>query len=697
MSELATAYVQLVPTATGMKDKIAKELGGEASAAGKSAGDAAGNSMGASLGSAFKKVVVALGLGKIVKDAIDAGGALQQSFGGLETIYGEAAAGAKAYAAEAAKAGISANDYAEQAVSFGASLKQAFSGDTTKAMEAANTAILDMADNSAKMGTDINMVQNAYQGFAKQNYTMLDNLKLGYGGTKTEMERLLADAEKLSGVKYDINNLGDVYDAIHVIQGELGLTGVAAAEAEGTFTGSFGSMKAAAQNLLANLALGEDITPSLFVLQDSIAAFLNNNLFPMIGNILKQAPYAIEGIINLGNLIINSITEQAPEWVNAGIDLVGELVTGILNQIPFVIESVANLGKAIIDALISYDWASGARNFITTLSENFNIAGTQILGTDGAGLIKALVQGITNTVSELLAQANVIIQEFSGALTQALPGVLSAGVSILTEVVNGILSSLPQLITSAGEVINTLSDALLSQLPIILDAGVQLLLNITQGILDNLPEIAASATKVIMELQLTIVKHYPEILQKGFELLGKLAAGLIEATPQVLEAMLSVLNEAAAEVGKVDWIDLGLDIVKGIGRGIASGAGAIKDAITDVCSKAWNSAKSFWKIGSPSKLMEDTIGKMIPQGMAIGIEEDSKYVSNAMQEVAAESVEASKQVPYYGDVQPSGNNSGVSIVNTITIDGTNKDGRELAEEISYYLNADLSRLAGAWA
>ena len=217
MPDVATAYVQVVPTTKGIKEALTNEISGS--------GDAGG----IKIGSAIKKAIVAAGIGaaltKVVSTALSAGGDLQQSFGGLDTIYGDASEAAKQYASEAAKAGISANSYAEQAVSFGASLKAAFGGDTIKAAEAANTAILDMADNSAKMGTDISAIQSAYQGFAKQNYTMLDNLKLGYGGTKTEMERLLADAQKLSGIKYDINNLGDVYEAIHVIQGELGLTG----------------------------------------------------------------------------------------------------------------------------------------------------------------------------------------------------------------------------------------------------------------------------------------------------------------------------------------------------------------------------------------------------------------------------------------------------------------------------------------
>ena len=699
MSELATAYVQLVPTATGMKDKIAKELGGEASAAGKSAGEAAGNTMGGALGSTLKKAVVALGIGKIIKDSLDAGGALQQSFGGLETIYGDAAKQAKVYAAEAVQAGISANDYAEQAVSFGASLKQAFGGDTKAAMESANTAIMDMADNSAKMGTDISAIQNAYQGFAKQNYTMLDNLKLGYGGTKTEMERLLADAEKLSGVKYDINNLGDVYDAIHVIQGELGLTGVAAAEASGTFTGSLASMKAAAQNLLGNLALGEDITPSLMALQKSVFSFLENNLFPMVGNIIEQAPYAMEAVINLGNMIIDSIANQAPESVNAGMGLIGGLIEGIFEQLPYVIESFANLGKAMIDALIAYDWIGGAREFVSTLADNFEIAGGEILGTDGAGLIRALVQGIISSTGELLSQANVILQEFSAAITSDLPTVLNAGIDILTEIINGILESLPQLIVSAGDILNTLLDAILTQLPVLLDAGINIIMSLVDGIINNLPQIAVAATQIMMNLQTTLIQHYPEILQKGFELLGKLAAGMLKAYPQVIKAMFEVLKQLVYEVKKVNWLELGVNIIKGIAKGIRSAAGEIWSALKSAISSSWNNAKDFLKIGSPSKLFEESIGEMIPQGMAIGIDKDSDYVTRAMQDLAADTVNVSKDLTYFNEPgsQAATSTNSVSINNNIVIEGADKDPRELAEEISYYLNADMERLAGAWA
>ena len=204
MSDLGKAFVQIVPSAEGIKGSVTKVLDPEAKNAGSSAGKLiSGN---------IKKLIAAAGIGAAVTKSLQIGGDLQQSFGGLDTLYGDAADAAKAYAQEAYKAGISANTYAEQAVSFGASLKAAYSGDTTKAMQAANTAIMDMADNAAKMGTPIEQVQSAYQGFAKGQYMLLDNLKLGYGGTKTEMERLLKDAQAISGVEYNIDNLGDVYD-----------------------------------------------------------------------------------------------------------------------------------------------------------------------------------------------------------------------------------------------------------------------------------------------------------------------------------------------------------------------------------------------------------------------------------------------------------------------------------------------------
>ena len=241
-----------------------------------------------SLGGAMKSVFAT---------ALDEGAKLQQSFGGIDTLYTGAEDTMKRYATAAASAGISANTYAEQAVSFGASLKKALGGDAVKAAESANKAIMAMADNSAKMGTDIGSIQMAYQGFAKGNYTMLDNLKLGYGGTQQEMQRLLKDASKLEkamGKKFDINNFADIVEAIDLVQQELGVAGVAAKEAETTFSGSFSAMKASASNFLADLSLGQDITPSLKTLISTTSTFLLGNFVPMVGNIMRQLPQAVE-------------------------------------------------------------------------------------------------------------------------------------------------------------------------------------------------------------------------------------------------------------------------------------------------------------------------------------------------------------------------------------------------------------------
>ena len=300
-TEIAQAYVQLIPSARGITGKIQSILNPEASAAGQSAGQ----SLGSSLVSVMTKVIAAAGIGKAFSAAISEGAALQQSLGGIETLFKDSADKVKGYANEAYKTtGLSANAYMENVTGFSASLLQSLGGDTNKAAETANMAMIDMSDNANKMGTSMESIQMAYQGFAKQNYTMLDNLKLGYGGTKQEMERLLNDAQKLTGVKYDINNLSDVYSAIHAIQENLDITGTTAKEAASTFSGSFESMKASAQNVLGKLALGENILPSLHALLETTSTFLFDNFLPMVGNIFSGLGLVLtEGISQIASQI----------------------------------------------------------------------------------------------------------------------------------------------------------------------------------------------------------------------------------------------------------------------------------------------------------------------------------------------------------------------------------------------------------
>lgn len=313
-TELGQAYVQIMPSARGISGKIKAAISPEVESAGQSAGETLGGRM----VSLAKKAIAVAGIGKFFSASIMEGANLQQSLGGIETLFKGSADTVKKYANEAYKTtGLSANAYMENVTGFSASLLQSLGGDTRKAADVANMAMIDMADNSNKMGTSMDRIQDAYQGFAKQNYTMLDNLKLGYGGTKTEMERLLADATKLTGVKYDINNLSDVYQAIHAIQENLDITGTTAKEAATTFTGSFSAMKAAAQNVLGNLALGKDIGPSLHSLYETAKTFLVGNLIPMIGNVLKGIPHLIYGILQDGLTAVfgEGVAEPILEWV----------------------------------------------------------------------------------------------------------------------------------------------------------------------------------------------------------------------------------------------------------------------------------------------------------------------------------------------------------------------------------------------
>ena len=447
MADLGKAYVQIIPKAEGITNKISDAISPGAEKAGKDGGSKLVNTM--------KKVLVGSAIGAPivagVKAALDEGGKLQQSFGGLDTIYGDAADAAKAYAAEAAKAGISANDYAEQAVSFGAGLKQAFAGDTTKAVEAANTAIMDMTDNAAKMGTPIENIQNAYQGFAKSNYTMLDNLKLGYGGTKSEMERLLADAQQISGVEYDISNLGDVYDAIHVIQGELGLTGVAAQEASTTFSGSFGAMQAAGKNLLANLALGQDVAPAMKQFASSAATFLFQNLFPMIGNVIKQLPAAIGTFIQTG----------LPMFLSAGRSMITSISDGVKNTLPQVIANVP------------------------TMLSNFGAKITELLPTildKGAELITKIAEGIMKAIPELASTAGQVVNNIGNFLSTNLPVIAQKGAELIKNLAQGFITNLPAIISALARLATTIVQNIIKIAPKLLKAGADLLKGLAQGL-----------------------------------------------------------------------------------------------------------------------------------------------------------------------------------------------------------------------
>ena len=640
MPELGKAYVQIVPSAQGISGSISGALGGEA----QSAGASAGNSLGSSLVSTLKGIIVAAGIGSMIKETLSAGGDLQQSFGGLDTIYGDAADAAKKYAAEAQAAGISANEYAENAVSFGASLKQAFEGDTAKAVEAANTAILDMTDNAAKMGTPIESIQTAYQGFAKQNYTMLDNLKLGYGGTKQEMQRLLEDATKLSGVEYNMDNLGDVYEAIHVIQGDLGLTGVAAQEASETFTGSLGAMKAAATNLMANLALGEDISGSLNALGDSMNAFVFNNLVPMLGNIASAIPQLLSGVSGMIIQSLNIVSNNAEDIVNQGIEIVTSLVSAIVEAAPYLLEAAFSLVAALGNALLEADWATIGSNLLSNLKSSLDLAGGEILGTDES-IVTSLMEGITTNLPMMLESASEIITglvngllasapqmitgagqlltSFAGFILDNAAILLSTGAGMINNIMSGLSQNLPRIMESAVQVISQFLSTITSKLPELLSAGVEIVLSIVNGILQNLPTMITTAIQLVTEFVSFILQNIPTILQAGADLVLGLVDGIISNLPEIVVAATKGITEYLTTIAGMlpQILQKGIEIIGQLVAGLIQAIPKIIAAIPQIISGISDTLMEFDWMG---------LGIDILDGIGRGITSATQNIINAL-------------------------------------------------------------------
>lgn len=549
---IAQAYVQIMPSFKGIKGKLTEGFGSTVDAEGESSGQRFGSKFASAAKSLIAKAAIGTTVVKTMKSALEEGANLQQSYmGGVETLYGSAADQVRSYAKEAAKAGISMNDYSEQAVSFGAALKQAYGGDTVKAAEAANAAIMDMADNSAKMGTNIQDIQNAYQGFAKQNYTMLDNLKLGYGGTKEEMERLLADAEKISGVHYDISNLGDVYDAIHVIQGELNLTGVAAEEASTTLSGSFGAMKAAAQNLVGSMAIGEDIKPALADLITSTSNFLFGNLIPMIGQFLSQVPGAVVSAMQTITAKIQAIIPQVTEAVKSKISSIGTIASDIAKQFSTAIPEFLQAGVDLLNGIIT-GIMQGLPSLIAKIPE----------------IVSTVCQTLISSAGILLNGVVQLIQTIATNLPTLITSILEALPTVITTIVNTIVTLVPMLITGLIQVVQ----AIVAALP-----------QIIQAIIDALPGIITSIVEGIIALA-------PVLIEGAIQLV----AAIVVATPQIIAALIEAIPEIIAAIVE-GFAPLGADLGEfftGVWDDISSTATAAWDNIKDALSDAWDGIKS---------------------------------------------------------------------------------------------------------
>ncbi len=466
------------------------------------------------LGGAMKQVGSAVG--DVIKESLGNYAEYEQLAGGVETLFKDSADTVKKYADNAYKtSGLSALDYMETVTSFSASLLQSLGGNTEKSAKIADMAIIDMSDNANKMGTSMDSIQNAYQGFAKQNYTMLDNLKLGYGGTKSEMERLLKDAQKLSGVKYNISNLSDVYEAIHVVQTELGITGTTAKEASETISGSVAAMKSSWQNLLTGLGNGsaDDMLISNFV-DSALVAF--DNLSVAIEQI-------IYGLLDAVPKLLNGLISKLPMLLSVGVSMIKSLLDGIKSLIPTLIpianEIITTLLTTIIEMLPSL--IEGGIEMIVGLGKGL----TESLPT----LIPIMIEAILTMIDTLLDNIDLIVD---------------TGIELLLALVDGIVEAIPTLVDKIPMIIEKLISAVVTNLPKILNAGVTILLELAKGLIKAIPTLVSKVPEIIAAL----VKGFGDLVSNMWDVGKNLVSGIWEGIKGAKDWLLNKIKEWAGGV-----------------------------------------------------------------------------------------------------------------------------------------------------
>ena len=493
----------------------------------------------------------------LVSKSVGAFADYEQLTGGVETLFGAGGRSVEEYAQSVGKsvsdiqgkydslmsaqnvvlenankaymtAGMSANEYMDTVTGFSASLISSLGGDTNKAADYANSALVDMSDNANKMGTDMESIKNAYQGFAKQNYTMLDNLKLGYGGTQEEMKRLLSDAEKLTGQRYDISSFADITQAIHAIQTQMDITGTTAKEASTTISGSWGSLKAAFQNVLVGLTTGGDMFDQSLDALINTAVTFGQNIIPAIKGALSGIGYLIEGLAPvIGETIPPLINDLAPTLANSAVSLISSLVNGLTQN---------------------------ATQFSECLSNMIIVA----------------VAGISTVVPQLLDAASKIVSNLMQGLTNSMPQIVNGAVTLIEGLVNGLVNNIPLLIMGAVQLVASLANGLIANLPRIIDAGVNLITGIV------------SASYSMM----------PQIIQNGMQLVVNLAVGLVRAIPQLIAALPRITGAIVKGFKSVNWFDLGLQLIKSIWEGIKSIGSEMWNGVKEKTSELWGGVKN---------------------------------------------------------------------------------------------------------
>ena len=558
--------------------------------------------VGAAAVAAAGTAIIAIG-----KQAIKQYAEYEQLVGGVETLFKQSSDTVMKYAENAYKtAGLSANKYMSTVTSFSASLLQSLGGDTEAAAKYADMAITDMSDNANKMGTSMEMIQNAYQGFSKQNYTMLDNLKLGYGGTKEEMQRLLEDAEKLSGIEYDISSYADIVDAIHVVQTEMGITGTTAKEAASTIQGSLASMKGAWKNLLTGVA---DDNANFEVLVNNFV----DSLVVAGENIIPRVKITIQGVTNLISqasqsivpLVLQTLIETAPSLISAGMDLVVALIDGISSN-------ASSIGKCIMD-------------IISVILEKLSKSIPELL-VAGVNIVFGLAKGLIDGIPAIIVALPTIITELVNGLLGAIPQIIQAGITLLTALVGALPEIIQAIVNAIPLIIDGIINAIVQSIPLLIQAGIDLLLALIAALPEIIVAITNAIPQIISGITDALIGNIDKIIDAGVQLFVALIENLPTIIVEIVKAVPDIIAGIVKAFGDSAWkiVEIGGDLIKGIWQGIKDAGAWLWDKITGFFDGIVGGIKDFLGIHSPSRVFAD-MGK----NMALGIGEgwDNQYDS----------------------------------------------------------------------
>lgn len=586
----------------------------------------------------------AAGITALTAAAVNNYAEYEQLVGGVETLFKGSAEKVQEYAANAYKtAGMSANEYMSTVTSFSASLLQSLGGDTDKAAEYANQALTDMSDNANKMGTSMEMIQNAYQGFAKQNYTMLDNLKLGYGGTQSEMQRLIKDAAALdSSIDANSMSFGNIVKAINVVQTEMGITGTTAKEAASTIQGSVGMMKSSWTNLITGISdenANLDVLITNFV--DSVGT-VAQNIVPKIGVALNSASKLISDLIPV-------IVQEIPVLIEENLPILVEAAVGIVQSL---MDGISKNQEMLFDTIFGV---------VTYLAESFITMLPQIVQL-GLDLIVSLANGIAESLPELIPTIIDVILQIVNTLTnpETLVNLVNAGIQVLLGVVTGLIEAIPQLIEAIPTIITNLITALLDSIPLLIDAGIQLIV--------------------------ALVSNIPAII-----------AGIVKAVPKIITGLIDAIIKFVPKLAET-----GLNLIKGLWNGIKDAGAWLWDKISGFFGGIVDKIKGFFGIHSPSRLFRDEIGKMMAKGIGVGFDDEFANVKDDMEDALNfddASVGINASIRKVGSGAAGMAYGGTSIGNiTINIDGAKyTDEQSLASAIALEIQNMTDRRAAVYA